>query len=491
MTTNDQSGSTPSSGSAATALVETHSIDFIPTSERHGKAWHQGTLWFAGNAELTTLAVGLIGITLGLSLFWDLIAVLLGLAFGTLFMAFHSVQGPRLGIPQMIQSRPQFGFYGALLPQGITVLLYLGFNVFNTIIAGEALHLLVPAISTDVALVISAVVAFVVAFGGYDWIHFLMRWGTWIFLICFGVFTIGAILTVHLPHSASGSGHFLLTPFLVVFLVSAAYNLSEAPYVSDYSRYLDPKVSSRSCFLWTYLGAGLGALWMIGLGSLLLAGNPTASAISVIKLGGDRIFSGFGTVALIVAFAMMIPTIAVNMYCGSLASITAADTVKRVSASRPVRLAALLFIGIVATAFALVSPENFLTDYSNFLTILLYFLIPWTAINLIDFYVVRRGHYAILEIFKPDGLYRRWQWRGLTAYAIGFLAMVPFFSTVIYTGPVARAAKGADFSIFVGVVVSGGLYYIFSRRTDFSEELRLAAVEDAELRASGGASTRT
>jgi purine-cytosine permease-like protein len=30
-------------------------------------------------------------------------------------MAFHSAQGPQLGLPQMIQSRPQFGYIGALL----------------------------------------------------------------------------------------------------------------------------------------------------------------------------------------------------------------------------------------------------------------------------------------------------------------------------------------------------------------------------------------
>ena len=144
---------------------------------------------------------------------------------------------------------------------------------------------------------------------------------------------------------------------------------------------------------------------------------------------------------------------------------------------------------MVATAFALTFPENFLTNYSNFLTILLYFLIPWTAINLIDFYVVRRGHYAIMEIFNPHGLYRRWQWRGLTAYAVGFASMTPFFSTAIYTGPVASAAGGADFSIFVGLVVSGGLYYLLSRNVDFSDERRLADAEDAELRGAGSVSS--
>jgi purine-cytosine permease-like protein len=198
-------------------------------------------------------------------------------------------------------------------------------------------------------------------------------------------------------------------------------------------------------------------------------------------LGGDSIFNGFGTVALIVAFLMMLPVIAENMYCGSLASITAADTIKRVNTNRLTRIAGLLFIGILATAFALTLPQNFLADYSNFLTILLYFVIPWTAVNLVDFFLVRHGDYAITEIFKPSGIYGRWQWRGLLAYGVGFVAMIPFFSTAIYTGPVAKAAGGADFSIFVGLIVSGVLYYWFSRSIDFTVERRLRESEDVGL----------
>jgi nucleobase:cation symporter-1, NCS1 family len=43
------------------------------------------------------------------------LAIVVGVLTGTLFMAFHSAQGPQLGLPQMIQSRPQFGYIGALL----------------------------------------------------------------------------------------------------------------------------------------------------------------------------------------------------------------------------------------------------------------------------------------------------------------------------------------------------------------------------------------
>src|SRR5437667_7070173 len=114
--------------------VEFHSIDYIPQRERHGKAWNQATLWFMADAEMATLAIGLFGIAAGLNLFWALIAAVIGIAFGTFFQATHSVQGPKLGIPQMIQSRAQFGYYGAIWPQLMAWLEFVGFTVFNAIV---------------------------------------------------------------------------------------------------------------------------------------------------------------------------------------------------------------------------------------------------------------------------------------------------------------------------------------------------------------------
>jgi Permease for cytosine/purines, uracil, thiamine, allantoin len=98
-----------------TGGLEIRSIDYVPLSERHGKVWHLGPLWFMSNAQIATLAVGLISISEGASLFWSVLAIVVGVLVGTLFMAFHSAQGPQLGVPQMIQSRPQFGYIGALL----------------------------------------------------------------------------------------------------------------------------------------------------------------------------------------------------------------------------------------------------------------------------------------------------------------------------------------------------------------------------------------
>jgi NCS1 family nucleobase:cation symporter-1 len=114
------------------------------------------------------------------------------------------------------------------------------------------------------------------------------------------------------------------------------------------------------------------------------------------------------------------------------------------------------------------------------LLLILYLFIPWTAVNLVDYYVVRRGHYAVEEIFKPHGIYGRWGWRGIAAYSIGFAAMIPFFSTPSFTGR-SPTRWSADLSLFIGLPVAGGLYLLFARSIDVEAERRIAAREQEEL----------
>ena len=110
--------------------------------------------------------------------------------------------------------------------------------------------------------------------------------------------------------------------------------------------------------------------------------------------------------------------------------------------------------------------------------------IPWTAVNLVDYYIVRRGHYAIAEIFNPHGMYGRWGWRGILAYLVGFAAMVPFFNVgTLYEGPAAKALGGADISFFIGLPVAAILYYVFARSIDVAAETRVAQAEKDELEA--------
>ncbi len=147
----------------------------------------------------------------------------------------------------------------------------------------------------------------------------------------------------------------------------------------------------------------------------------------------------------------------------------------------------LTIVGIVTVLIALLIPDDYLGSFNDFVILMLYFLVPWTAVNLVDFYVVRHGQYAVSEIFHPDGIYGRWAWRGIVAYVAGFVAMIPFFYTNFYVGPVAEALGGADVSFVVGLLVAGGLYAAFSRNLDRGLEVRMRERSFEELK---GASAR-
>ena len=110
-------------------------------------------------------------------------------------------------------------------------------------------------------------------------------------------------------------------------------------------------------------------------------------------------------------------------------------------------------------------------------------MIPWTAVNLVDFFFVRNENYAIRELFKPNGMYGAWSWRGLFAYLLGFAVMIPFFSTTIYEGPVAHSLDGGDISPFIGFPVAAIAYYLVSRNIDVAHEHKVAADQRALLEA--------
>lgn len=449
--------------------IEARSIEHIPETERTGHPWHLATIWFMANAHIATLAVGLIGPIIGASFVTSLAGIVIGVLFGTFFMAFHSAQGPRLGLPQMIQSRAQFGYVGVLLPMFLVVLMVLGFNVFNLKIFGQALALTTPA-SEGTGYVIAAVGALVLAAVGYRWIHAAERYMTFLFLGLFGLLTIGAVTNIDLPSDSFGG--FAWTPFLVMFGITAGYQLAWAPYVSDYSRYLPVNVGYSAPLWWSYVGSAAGAIWLMGLGAYLGAAFPGDESLRAVRAAGDLVFDGFGGIVLFCALLGLLGVCTINLYTGSLTMLSMADAVTRVPSRASIRIAVMAFATVLVVVAAFASSDDFLANFHEFLLLLLYTMIPWTAVNLVDYYVVRRGQYNIAALTDGPDVYGRWNTNGLVAYAAGFLASVPFFSVHgLYVGPVAERIHEADIALFVGLPVAAIVYLALSRNTDIASEL--------------------
>ena len=464
-------------------FIERRSIDYVPLAERHGKVWHLWPVWFSGDANLATLAVGVLGITLGGNLLWTAVAVVAGCAFGTFFMAFHSTQGPQLGLPQMIQSRPQFGYAGALLVWAVALVAYIGFNAFNQVLAVQALHQLWPAIAltSAPAMIVFAVAGAGIAAIGYDTIHLAQRAIAYLMIAILSVFSVGACLLLRFPEAQWDAAGFRALPFITQLFVAARLPAQLVDLRIGLLA-LPAARCQRPILVLVDLPGRLYRRHLDDAGRHGCRREQPGPG----RGGGDAarrrlIVPGLGAVLLLGALLGLVTISALNFYGASLTLLSVADTFGAASAGVARRMASLLAAAVLATAIALRSSSAFATRFGDLLALLLYLFTPWTAINLVDFYLVRHAHYSIREIFNADGMYGRWNWRGLAAYGLGFAAMIPFFSTGMYTGPIARALGGADLAMLVGLPVAAIAYYLACRSMDLDQDRLRAAAADAGL----------
>ncbi|WP_022928462.1 purine-cytosine permease family protein [Patulibacter americanus] len=458
--------------------VEVRSIDYVPEDERHGHVWQQGPFWFLGNFQPFTVAIGLVGPALGLSLWWTILAATLGILSGTLFMAFHASQGPVLGLPQMIQSRAQLGHRGVVIALFGTVFTFVGFNVIDTVIIKEGLSAIYGWDAAIVGLVIT-VVAVVLAIYGHDWLHrafqvlLVISFPFWI------VLTI-AIVTGGIDTPKAVSGDFTFVAFMVQFTVALSYNVTYAPYVSDYSRYLPKDTKTGAIVGAVFGGASLSAIWLIAIGAFLASKLGASDALVGIHDAGNQIAGWVGSVLALLAVAALVATMALNAYSGMLTVITGIDSLRPITPTRRLRVVVILALAVVWSVVGIGLIQSYGTALGDTLIIMLYLLVPWTAVNLVDFFWVRRGHYAITDLFTPTGIYGAWAWRGLVAYAVGLLVTLPFLVTSFYTGFVASWISDIDVSAIVGLAVTAVVYLVLTRSLDVAaEEPAIAASEEA------------
>ena len=480
----------PAVGEAERGLlgqIEVHSIDWIPDSERHGKVWQQTMLWFLGNFQYFTIPIGFVGPALGLSLGWSILAGALGIWFGTLFMAFHATQGPVFGLPQMIQSRAQLGYRGVIVALIATLFTYLAFNVADQVLMATGLHAAFGW-SADLVAVATAVIAAALAIFGYDWVHRVFRFLLVISLPCYAIISVAILIGRDGGTAPAHPGGFLFVAFMTQFSVAAAYNITYAPYVSDYSRYMPKDTSAKGIIAAVFFGASGSAVWLIALGAWMATRLGVADGLVGLRVSGNNIARPLGDVTAILSAASLLATMGMNAYGGMLTVLTGIDSFKKISASRAARVITVLCLTVVWFVIGkALSGGSAVNTVLNSLTLMLYLLVPWTALNLVDFFFVRRGHYAITDIFSPQGVYHAWAWRGLTAYALGFAAEIPFMvlppiAGLSYTGPFpAHVSNGVDYSWLVGLAVSGVVYWVLSRSLDLTREQAAIAASDLEL----------
>ncbi|CAL9619780.1 purine-cytosine permease family protein [Streptomyces sp. enrichment culture] len=445
------------------AVVEKHSIDVVPDSERHGTAFNQFTLWLGANLHITAVVTGALAVVFGGDVVWSLLGLVLGNLLGGAVMALHSAQGPKLGLPQMIQSRAQFGVKGAVVPLLLVILMYVGFFASGTVLAGQATARLTHTGDTT-GIIVFALVTGVVATVGYRVIHVLGRVASAVCALAFVYLGIRLFDRVDVGELFSDA-HFSLPMFLLAVSLSASWQLAFGPYVADYSRYLPRTTSGKATFWWTLAGSALGSQWSMAFGVLVAASAGEKFVDNqvgyVVSLGGAGLTASF--FYFVIALGKLTVNV-LNTYGGFMSMVTGISGFRgQRELSRRGRAVYIGLIMVAGTVVALAGKDSFLTSFKDFLLFLLTFFTPWSAINLVDYYLISRERYDLPALFDPDGRYGAWRWDALVVYAVGLLAQLPFLATAFYTGPLVGPLGGADISWIVGLVVPAALYWLLAR----------------------------
>jgi purine-cytosine permease-like protein len=464
--------------------IERHSIDFVPEQERHGRVQDQGPFWFLSNFHFFAIAIGFVGPSLGLSLGATTLAGSLGIVIGTAFQAFHASQGPEMGLPQMIQSRAQFGYRGVIVPLLGTLVSLVGYNVVSTVLVSAGSHALWGANRSAVAVGMSLLAA-ALAIWGYDWLHRVFRILFWISLPLFCVLSL-AILTGKAGGTTPAQGVFSWAAFVTQLASAASFNITAAPYVSDYSRYLPTRTPRGKIILNVFAGSALSAIWLIAVGAWLATHLGIDDGLLALKQAGDGLWPGLGSILAAVSIAALFATVGMNAYSGMLTFVTTVDSLRPVKPTRTLRVIVILALMVAWITIAVGFGGNAVTYVNGMLVMMLYFLMPWTAVNLIDYFYLRRGRYSIPDLFEPNGLYGAWGKRGLAAYAVGFVASAPFFVIPnVYTGPLAARLSGVDIGWLVSALAASATYLLVSLRFNPADEqpTSVASVRASDVRA--------
>lgn len=441
--------------------IEKRSIEFVPHAERYGHPKRLFTIWFSANMQVTTLVVGTLGIVAGLSLLWTCVALVIGCAVGTIFMAAHSSQGPHLGIPQMIQSRAQFGVLGAGFPLLINYLAFVLFTAANGVVMRDSIKAFLD-VGDNAAIILFGVISFVVGFIGYELIH---RLGAVMSALSGILFLIVAVLALQQPLPVGAmdvTQGFKLAAFALTVMQAASWTLGFGPYVADYSRYLPADISNRQTFWYSYIGNVLGAALVMLLGALLasLFKDVTSDPGSAI----GNLFGPWSKIAMVIVVLGVIEINSLNLYSAYMSGMTIVTGMRGMTRiSRKTKFIAMALTAAAATWIAVKTQYNFFNYFSDILIAQVYFLVPWSSINLTDFYLVRKGKYAVTDMYDVSGQYGRYNVSTMVIYLLGVLSTIPFMDMSFYHSYFAQVI-GSDQSWIPALVVPATLYYFWNRK---------------------------
>lgn len=435
-----------------TFAIEPGGAELIPESDRHGVPLGQFWTWSSPNMEFATVFVGVIAVAFfGLSFWWASVAIIVGSALGSLSQGLLASRGPLLGVPQMIASRIPFGKWGNVLPSGLNTLTAgIGWFAVNSVSGAYALNTLTK-ISLTLSLLIVVLAQLIIAFFGYNLVHFFHRL---LFPFLVLAFVLGAFYVF--PKTQFHVGGFSLSGFLLSLGASFGYAAGWNPYAMDYSRYL-PKATPPKA---VGLAAGLGVFWSMTFLEILGAASATATGSAAGGANPTGAFTGqmgttVGDIVLVAIVLGGISANVLNVYSGAMSLLVTGINLPL--AQR--RAIAAVFCAVVGFFVAKSALPDAGAKYNNFLLVIAYWIGPWLGVYFADQFHLRKG--KRVDGFMFDRKHN--PWAGWLAMLIAMAVSIFLFSNQTeYVGVLPKHfSQLGDITFEVGFVLAWLLYWLF------------------------------
>jgi NCS1 family nucleobase:cation symporter-1 len=430
--------------------LEMHGMAPIPLENRYGGIHRIFTVWFTPNLVPAAFFVGALAPVLGLGFGLGLAAILLGTILGAMLVSILCTWGPRTGVGQLPLARLQFG-RTVVVPGLLMWLSTIAWDAINAIFGAAAIHLLIH-VPFWIGLLIVLAMQGVLGIFGYELMHTFEQWGSVVLGLMFVAITVKIVQIGNFHAAATLHGGPAAGAFILMATIAASFVVSWGAYASEYSRYMKPDTSRSAIFWLTLAGTVLSSAWVETLG--LAASSRASDATS----GGIRQLLGGGLLGDLALVAIWIGTVAVNAmndYSGSLALQAAGFRVRR-----PVVAVIVTVLAFFLTLW--LNTGNLATKFENVLLFITYWIPPFAAIQMVDWYRKR----GVMNIQDVVGSVLSPGWEALLALLAGFGAAVPFMDTTLYVGYASSHwLQGGDIAFPVGFVV-GLVVYAGIRRLE-------------------------
>ncbi len=466
--------------------------DLAPAEHRSWGFYSLFAMWMSDIHSLGgyTFAAGLFALGLGA---WQVfLALVAGIVLVFALMNFSGYAGQKTGVPYPVLARVSFGTFGANLPALVRALVAIAWYGIQTWLASRAV--IVIALEVWPGLQVLTGNNFL-GESTLGWLAFLLMWSLQLLLLRNGMETIRRF------QDWAGPAVWVVMGVLVLYiLVSAGWNISldlpggnatwgvthaffaamalTVTYFStlmlnfcDFSRF----APSRKA-VWT------ANLWGLPVNFIAFSVVSVVVTAGTFKVYGEYIYDPVDIVGridsiwalLLGAVTFAVATLGINVVANFVSPAYDLANVwpSRIDFKRGGLIAAI--IALVITPWNLFNSPVVINLFLGGLGALLG---PLFGIIMVDYFVLRRQHVLVPDLFREQGYYTYtygWNRKAVISFVVSAVPAVVFALV-----PVLGAFSA--FSWFIGAIVAAAVHYVMSRNdTSLAESIRAAALAEAD-----------